>query len=75
MLKTFKDDAKENPSPINLIIPHTHEILSLMDMIAQATPAACKRLKPPFEVGRMKGERSGCPRGLGREQGYVAVLS
>jgi len=59
MLETFKEDAKKSPSPIDLIVPHTHEILSLMDMIAQATPPACKRLKPQFELGRMKGERAG----------------
>jgi hypothetical protein len=59
MLESFKGDADETPSPIDLIVPHTHEILLLMDMIAQATPAACKRLKPQFELGRMKGERAG----------------
>lgn len=59
MLESFKDDAKKSPSPIDLIVPHVHEILSLMDMIALATPAACKRLKPQFELGRMKGERAG----------------
>ena len=34
----FKEDAnakKKNPPPISLIVPHTHEILTLMDMIAQ----------------------------------------
>lgn len=36
MLEMFKEDAKAEPSPISLIIPHTHEILSLMDRIAQA---------------------------------------
>ena len=59
MLESFRDDAQQKPSPIDLIVPHTHEILLLMDMIAQATPAACKRLKPQFELGRMKGERAG----------------
>jgi AIPR protein len=59
MLESFKDDVQRSPSPIDLIVPHTHEILSLMDMIAQSTPAACKRLKPQFELGRMKGERAG----------------
>src|SRR5438477_237440 len=59
MLETFKEDAKKSPSPIDVIVPHTHEILSLMDRIAQATPPACKRLKPQFELGRMKGERAG----------------
>ncbi|MBX3322000.1 MAG: AIPR family protein [Phycisphaeraceae bacterium] len=59
MLDAFRDDAEKRPSPISLIVPHVHEILVLMDMIAQATPAACKRLKPPFELGRMKGEKSG----------------
>jgi len=59
MLEMFREDSKTEPSPINLIIPHTHEILSLMDKIALATPAACKRLKPPFELGRMLSERSG----------------
>ena len=60
MLEMFKDDTELSPSPINLIVPHTHEILSLMDMIAQATPAAYKRLKPKsFELGLMKVERSG----------------
>jgi len=59
MLETFKEDANKSPSPIDLIVPHAHEILCLMDMIAQATPAACKRMKPQFELGRMKGERSG----------------
>jgi hypothetical protein len=59
MLESFRDDAEKAPSPIDLIVPRTHEILSLMDMIAQSTPAACKRLKPQFELGRMKGERAG----------------
>ncbi|HMN41989.1 MAG TPA: AIPR family protein [Phycisphaerales bacterium] len=59
MLDTFKEDAAKQPSPIDLIVPHTHEILCLMDMIAQATPAACKRIKPVFELGRMKSERRG----------------
>jgi AIPR protein len=63
MLETFKEDSnakKKSPPPISLIVPHTHEILTLMDMIAQATPAACKRLRPkPFELGLMKVERSG----------------
>jgi hypothetical protein len=59
MLDSFKEDAKKDPSPIGLIVPHTHEVLSLMDMIAQATPSACKRLKPQFELGRMKGDRAG----------------
>ncbi len=59
MLEMFKEDAQKNPSPIDLIVPHTHDILSLMDKIAQATPAACKRLKPPFELGRMKADRGG----------------
>lgn len=60
MLDMFKDDAEKRPSPINLIIPHTHDILLLMDMIAQATPPACKRVQPPFELGRMKS----APRGV-----------
>ncbi|MCW5775312.1 MAG: AIPR family protein [Phycisphaeraceae bacterium] len=59
MLDAFRDDAGLRPSPIALVVPHIHEILVLMDMIAQATPAACKRLKPAFELGRMKGERAG----------------
>lgn len=57
MLETFKEDAKKNPSPIDLIVPHTHEILSLMDLIAQATPKACDRLKPRFVLGQMIGDR------------------
>lgn len=59
MLEMFKEDSKKTPSPIDLIVPHTHEILVLMDNIAQATPAACKRLRPSFELGRMKGEKAG----------------
>ncbi|MBI5761041.1 MAG: AIPR family protein [Planctomycetales bacterium] len=67
MLEWFKDDAnpvkdvanpeKKSPTPIDLIVPHTHEILTLMDMIAQATPAACKRMKPQFELGRALSDR------------------
>jgi hypothetical protein len=59
MLETFKEDAKKSPSPIDLIVPHTHEILCLMDRIAQATPPACDRLKPRFVLGLMKDERKG----------------
>jgi AIPR protein len=57
MLETFKEDVKKSPSPIDLIVTHTYEILSLMDMLAQATPGACKRLKPLFEIGRAISDR------------------
>jgi hypothetical protein len=51
MVAMFEDDYKASPSPIELIVPHTHEILALMDKIAQATPAAARSLR--FELGRM----------------------
>jgi hypothetical protein len=57
MLEMYKEDCKKNPSPIDLIVPHTHEILRLMDMIALRTPEACDRLKPRFVLGLMKDER------------------
>lgn len=52
MVKMFEEDCK-SPSPIALIVPHAHDILALMDRIAEATPAAAKRLRPTFELGRM----------------------
>lgn len=51
MVNMFEEDYGEKPSPIDLIVPHTHEILSLMDKIAKATPEAAK--KGRFELGRM----------------------
>lgn len=69
MLEAFREDANKPPSPIALIVPHVHEILVLMDMLAQATPAACKRLKPPFELGRMRGERAGVRAGSAEHKG------
>ena len=51
MVAMFEEDYYKTPSPIGLIVPHTHEILSLMDKIAEATPAAAKAAK--FEIGRM----------------------
>lgn len=55
MIEMFRADSNDEkgPSPIALIIPHIHEILMLMDKIAKETPAAAKRLKPAFEMGRM----------------------
>jgi hypothetical protein len=53
MVATFEEDYNKSPSPIALIVPHIHDILALMDRIAQATPAAAKRLRPSFELGRM----------------------
>lgn len=53
MIGLFRTDSDATPSPIDLIVPHTHEILVLMDRIAKETPAAAKRLKPTFEMGRM----------------------
>ena len=32
MLETFKEDSNKIPSPIDLIVPHVYEIMSLMDM-------------------------------------------
>jgi len=51
MVGMFEEDYNKSPSPIALIVPHTHEILSLMDKIAKATPAAAKSMR--FELGRM----------------------
>lgn len=51
MVAMFEEDYSKRPSPIRLIVPHTHEILALMDKIAKATPAAAKAAK--FELGRM----------------------
>lgn len=51
MVKMFEEDYNKNPSPISLIVPHTHEILSLMDKIAKATPSASRNAR--FEIGRM----------------------
>lgn len=63
MIKMFEEDCGSSPSPIDLIIPQIHEILALMDQLAKETPAAAKRLKDPFEIGRMStGKRKGSPR-------------
>ncbi len=51
MVGMFEEDYEKNPSPMKLIVPHTHEVLTLMDKIAKATPAAAKNAK--FELGRM----------------------
>jgi hypothetical protein len=52
MVIMFEEDYKEkSPSPIALIVPHTHEILALMDKIAQATPSAAKRVR--WDLGKM----------------------
>lgn len=51
MVGMFEEDYNKSPSPIALIVPHTHATLALMDRIAQATPTAAKRLR--FEMGRM----------------------
>jgi len=67
MIGHFRADCDARPSPIDLIVPHIHEILVLMDMIAKETPAAAKRLRPMFEMGRMavskrkNGPRAGSP--------------
>ncbi len=73
MLETFKEDAKKEPSPMHLIVPHTHEILSLMDMIARETPEACKRLRPPFKLGGALSDSKG-KRSLLRQKGHAALL-
>lgn len=59
MIGMYIDDVHAAPSPIDLIVPKLHEILSLMDQIAEATPDAAKSLPQPFEIGRMsdKGTR------------------
>lgn len=63
MVGMFADDLKADPSPVSLIIPHTHEILRLMDQIAKATPDAAARLPRPFVLGRMKlNDKKGAPR-------------
>ncbi len=51
MVAMFEEDFNKVPSPMALIVPHTHDILALMDKIAQATPVAAKRQR--FELGRM----------------------
>ena len=51
MVAMFEEDYYAKPSPIGLIVAHTHEILVLMDKIAKATPPAAKSAK--FELGRM----------------------
>jgi hypothetical protein len=51
MVRMFEEDYKKSPSPIAFIVPHTHDVLALMDKIAQATPAAAKCLR--FDLGRM----------------------
>ncbi len=56
MVAMFEEDYLSKPSPIGLIVPHTHEILSLMDQIALATPTAAKVAK--FELGRMGDGKS-----------------
>ncbi len=50
MVAMFEEDYAKSPSPIALIVPHTYDILALMDRIAEATPAAAKRAR--FELGR-----------------------
>jgi hypothetical protein len=61
MVGMFEEDHGKSPSPLGLIVPHTHEILSLMDKIAMATPDAAQRLK--FKLGLMTvgKKRSGSP--------------
>lgn len=62
MVGMFEEDYNKTPSPIALIVPHTHEILSLTDKIAKATPAAAK--KAGFKIGLMddgKKARAGSP--------------
>ena len=51
MVGMSEEDYDKSPSPIGLIVPHTHEILSLMDKNAKATPDAAKNMH--FELGRM----------------------
>ncbi len=58
MIGMYIDDVQAKPSPISLIVPRLHEILVLMDMIAEATPAAAKSLPSPFEIGRMSDKGS-----------------
>ena len=63
MIEMFDEDCAKSPSPIDLIIPNTHEILLLMDKIARATPDATRRLRPPFVMERMAvSNRKGGPR-------------
>ena len=54
-LQYFQQDLKIRPSPMDLLIPRTHEILSLADHLRYETPAAAKRVG--FEFGRMKTGR------------------
>jgi hypothetical protein len=51
MVAMFEEDYNKSPSPIAIIVPHVHDILALMDKIAQGTQPAAKRLR--FEMGRM----------------------
>lgn len=53
MVNLFENDYTANPSPMALIIPHTHEILTLMDDIALMTAWAANSLKfDPTKLGK-----------------------
>ena len=54
-LQYFQQDLKIRPSPMDLLIPRTHEILYLANHLRYETPAAAKRVG--FEFGRMKTGR------------------
>jgi hypothetical protein len=48
----MEKEAEGKPAATRLLVPRTHEILSLVDKIAMNTPTAAKRIG--FEFGRMK---------------------
>lgn len=61
MMRMFEEDYNKEPSPISLTVPRAHEILSLMDKIAKATPLAAENAR--FKLGNMtEGKaRAGSP--------------
>lgn len=62
LLAIFGEDWRAKPSPVELIIPSTPEILELYDLIREAIPRACKARR--FDMRKMKVTRSGGKAGL-----------
>ncbi len=54
-LKYFEQDLAASPSPAELLIPQTPEILALSDRIRHAIPKAARKVG--FEFGRMKTKK------------------
>ncbi len=55
-LQFYKNDLKDHPSALNILLPKLPEMLKLSDQIRLATPDAAKRVG--FEFGRMKTGRN-----------------